>query len=1036
MHAQSVFKLRSLIILFVLFISSELYAQNTVSIGSDELKSNAVLYLKGNGSQAFIIPIVDAVSQVGSPEAGMVVYQSSDNKVYFHNGSQWSGFGSGTGSGSTYSLEYDGNTNQLTLLEDGSGSPIALSSDALSLNGFDLPAGDPAGDQILVYNGSAWEYQTLPTGTFSGVIVDGTTITGDGLSTPLSVVSVDDADADPNNEIQDAAGVAVAPSGNLSSTNVQAALVELQTNLDASGGTDDQVAGEVPVTAQNGVTSTNTQSALEELQAEITANTTALGAVTDDQVATEVPVTPTGNLASTNVQTALLELQTDIDGITALPAMADAQIIVSNGTTPQSVTMSGDVFINNTGLTSIQNDAVQLDDIQDNGASRALLANSNAGVVTWLTPSNDAQLLGTNGTGDLTFIDQSNFNTIDQTGQTGVLVGNGSGITGVAATNNALFRGNGTTLVQSTILDDGSSVGIGALNNTYLLNVNGESNFNDVVYFAGDPGTVGDILVSDAGTGAPIWTDPSGLGFATDLQTAYNGGETFNMDGADLVINNTDGSAPYFSILQTDGKVGIGTATPGYEVDVRGPSANFGGTLRLANADVSHEMQIFPGHSADPNPFILVKAGDPLRFATDASGFTETMRIDASGNLGIGVASPAAKLDILGDIKITDGTQAAGRVLTSDANGFATWQDPTGNPDVFINATNQTVSVGNGAGKVGNFNAILGHQAGFSNTGEQNVIVGKGAGGVNASNNNVFIGNNAASTNSTGGLNTVVGSGAGTAAASGTALTTGANNTLIGANSGVGTNSLTNATAIGYNAIVNTSNAMVLGGTGANAVNVGIGTTMPGYNLDLTAVIPTIALNSTGTGVNAASSITFNNADIGQVGFIQDAGSANNLEIGATNALTFNTAFSSRMTIGSTGNVGIGTTTPTSTLEVNGTAEINGTYFLNTDTTLPATDNEIPVGVGAMANVIFYTPCASPTFAAVLFIESDGTVDIMSQAGRGGNNITGSGTDTITLNNSCGQSVNYTFTVSGGVATISYAGSNASSQAKWVVTPI
>ncbi|MEQ9169345.1 MAG: hypothetical protein RLO12_24030, partial [Fulvivirga sp.] len=203
MHAQSVFKIRHLIILFVLFISSELYAQNTVSIGTDELKSSAILYLKGNGSQAFIIPIVDAVNQVSNPEAGMVVYQSSDNKVYFHSGSQWSALGdTGTGGGSTYSLQYNAGTNQLTLLEDGSGTPITLSSDALSLNGIDLPSGDPENDQILVYNGSIWEYQALPTGTFNGVTVDGTTIQGDGLSTPLSVVSVNDADADATNELQ------------------------------------------------------------------------------------------------------------------------------------------------------------------------------------------------------------------------------------------------------------------------------------------------------------------------------------------------------------------------------------------------------------------------------------------------------------------------------------------------------------------------------------------------------------------------------------------------------------------------------------------------------------------------------------------------------------------------------------------------------------------------------------------------------------------------------------------------------------------
>lgn len=44
------------------------------------------------------------------------------------------------------------------------------------------------------------------------------------------------------------------------------------------------------------------------------------------------------------------------------------------------------------------------------------------------------------------------------------------------------------------------------------------------------------------------------------------------------------------------------------------------------------------------------------------------------GNVGIGTVAPAAKLDINGKIKITDGTQGDGKVLTSDANGVASWQ--------------------------------------------------------------------------------------------------------------------------------------------------------------------------------------------------------------------------------------------------------------------------------------------------------------------------------------------------------------------------
>ncbi len=46
--------------------------------------------------------------------------------------------------------------------------------------------------------------------------------------------------------------------------------------------------------------------------------------------------------------------------------------------------------------------------------------------------------------------------------------------------------------------------------------------------------------------------------------------------------------------------------------------------------------------------------------------------------VGIGTSSPSAKLDIAGNIKIADGTQGAGKVLTSDANGLASWTMPTG----------------------------------------------------------------------------------------------------------------------------------------------------------------------------------------------------------------------------------------------------------------------------------------------------------------------------------------------------------------------
>jgi hypothetical protein len=71
-----------------------------------------------------------------------------------------------------------------------------------------------------------------------------------------------------------------------------------------------------------------------------------------------------------------------------------------------------------------------------------------------------------------------------------------------------------------------------------------------------------------------------------------------------------------------------------------------------------------------------------------------------TANIGIGNTNPQAKLDITGSIKITDGSQGAGKVLTSDANGLASWQPKTTSPATsfgsgkwsFDCATNATIS--------------------------------------------------------------------------------------------------------------------------------------------------------------------------------------------------------------------------------------------------------------------------------------------------------------------------------------------------------
>jgi hypothetical protein len=50
------------------------------------------------------------------------------------------------------------------------------------------------------------------------------------------------------------------------------------------------------------------------------------------------------------------------------------------------------------------------------------------------------------------------------------------------------------------------------------------------------------------------------------------------------------------------------------------------------------------------------------------------------GNVGIGTTTPGTKLEVAGQIKITGGSPSAGKVLTSDANGLASWENSLGGP--------------------------------------------------------------------------------------------------------------------------------------------------------------------------------------------------------------------------------------------------------------------------------------------------------------------------------------------------------------------
>ncbi|GAB3997891.1 hypothetical protein GCM10028807_44110 [Spirosoma daeguense] len=204
----------------------------------------------------------------------------------------------------------------------------------------------------------------------------------------------------------------------------------------------------------------------------------------------------------------------------------------------------------------------------------------------------------------------------------------------------------------------------------------------------------------------------------------------------------------------------------------------------------------------------------------------------------------------------SSGANNTSGVSNTFLGSFAGYANTVGGSNVYVgyragfSSTNATsnVFIGNQAGyrnTTASANVFLGNQAGYSNTtGIGNLFLGNQAGGNSNGSYNLFMGNGAGGANRTGEGNTAIGDGALLNSLTGTENTaigryaginnsTGSRNTFIGtaATNPTGSGNLTNATAIGYNASVTASNALVLGN---NQVNVGIGNSAPNNKLEIT----------------------------------------------------------------------------------------------------------------------------------------------------------------------------------------------------------
>jgi len=273
----------------------------------------------------------------------------------------------------------------------------------------------------------------------------------------------------------------------------------------------------------------------------------------------------------------------------------------------------------------------------------------------------------------------------------------GSGDLSIATGDESMSLG--TTTADSNTLTVGytttrfigsGNVGIGTTSPGEKLTINGTDQYvatQQASYPWGGSVTLGLRMGTDATAGSldfRRWTGTATT-HGTALITQVNSDGGYGLDfRVDTKTSNTKATTSRM-FLSTSGEVGIGTTNPGAKLHVSG-SQDFMLIESTANSDAAYRSKTTLGYYG---------SGTGIGSATncwnvyDFNAGAERIRIDSSGDVGIGTTSPGAKLTVVDDILLTGSSPSL--TLTDATSSFVIKTNTAGEGIVQTSGTSKPI---------------------------------------------------------------------------------------------------------------------------------------------------------------------------------------------------------------------------------------------------------------------------------------------------------------------------------------------------------